>query len=54
MIFFKTRKMNYNFIKILKNDNNITYSNLKDIFKTITNYYRNLYDIKTFDEKIRK
>ena len=52
--FFKTRRINYNFIKILKNKNNITYSNSKDILKIITNYYQNLYDIKTLDEKIKK
>ena len=46
--------MNYNFIKILKNDNDITYLNLKDIFKIMTNYYRDFYNIKIFDERIKK
>ena len=46
--------MNYNFIKTLKNDNDITYSNSEDIFKITINYYRDLYNIKTFDEKIKK
>ena len=46
--------MNYNFIKTLKNDDDITHSNSKDIFKITMNYYRGFYDIKTFDEKIKK
>ena len=46
--------MNYNFIKTLKNDNDITYSNSKDILKITTDYYRNFYNIKTFDERIKK
>ena len=46
--------MNYNFIKILKNNNDITYSDLKDNFKITINYYRGFYDIKTFNEKIKK
>ena len=46
--------MNYSFIKTLKNDNNITYSNLKDIFKIVTNYYRDFYDIKIFDEEVKE
>ena len=46
--------MNYNFIKTLKNDNNITYSNSKNIFKITINYYRNLYDTKILDERIKK
>ena len=32
----------------------MTYSNLKDIFKITTNYYQNLYNIKTFDERVKK
>ena len=46
--------MNYNFIETLKDNNNITYSNSKDILKITTNYYQNFYDIKIFDEKIKK
>ena len=46
--------MNYNFIKILKNNNNIMYSNLKDILKITTNYYRDFYNIKTFNEGVKK
>ena len=46
--------MNYNFIKTLKNDNDITYSNLENIFKIMMNYYRDLYNIKIFDERIKK
>ena len=46
--------MNCNFIKILKNNNDIICSNSKNIFQTTTNYYRDFYDIKTFDEKIKK
>ena len=46
--------MNYNFIKTLKNDNNITYSNSKNIFKITINYYRNLYDTKILDERVKK
>ena len=46
--------MNYNFIKTLIKKIKKTYSNSKDILKIITNYYQNLYDIKTSDEKIKK
>ena len=46
--------MNYNFIKILKNNNDIIYSNSKDIFKITTNYYRDFYNIKIFNKKIKE
>ena len=46
--------MNYNFIETLKNDNDITYSNSKDIFKITTNHYRDFYDIKIFDKGFKK
>ena len=46
--------MNYNFIKTLKDNNDTTYSNSKNILKIITNYYQNLYDTKTFNKKIKK
>lgn len=46
--------MNYNFIKKLKNNDKMKYINSKNILKIIINYYKKIYNIKSFDEKIRK
>ena len=43
--------MNYNFIKTLKDNNDIAYSNSKNIFKIITNYYIEIFTILKLSTK---
>ena len=46
--------MNYNFIKKLKNNNEMKYIDIENIFKIIINYYKKFYNIKFFNKKTKK